>query len=98
MPLDECTAATELAFATDRFIFPHLMMLGHNGTAKFYGLAGLDEAQQYFGSVTAFPWGVWRDQAVHTADVQLFGRCVNLLSKTLAATTFELIRRPIQYL
>ena len=46
------TVMAELAAGEKRthwmwFVFPQLAALGRSGTAKFYGLAGLDEARAY---------------------------------------------------
>lgn len=65
------------------FVFPQLRGLGRSGMARFYGLAGLDEARAY-----------WR----HPALGPRLRRCGALLTAQPAATTALGIFGPVDEL
>lgn len=87
------------------FIFPQLKALGRSGTAKFYGLADLDEAKQYLAHPVLGPrlLGctqavlVHRDKTAHkifgTPDDLKFRSCMTLFM--LAAPEADVFRQAL---
>jgi uncharacterized protein (DUF1810 family) len=83
------------------FIFPQLAGLGRSPTARFYGIASIDEARAYLshrllGSrlgqsiETALPWGGRRsaEQIFGPVDALKFRSCLTLFDRVEPASIF----------